>query len=103
MSIVVSTDGSSTRIEWNLRSNAGSFSIYRRYSSIVVAPITRKVPRAKEGFKRFAASTAPSAAPAPTNVWISSITKSVFPWLLISSIICNKTQWKKLYFLVLYS
>ena len=40
----------------------------------MVAPIQRNLPRAKAGFNILAASTAPSAAPAPTRVWISSIT-----------------------------
>ena len=42
---------------------------------MVVAPIHCRVPLAREGFKIFAASTAPSAAPAPTMVCISSINK----------------------------
>jgi hypothetical protein len=42
--------------------------MYLRYSSIVVAPIHLNFPLAKAGFKIFAASTAPSAAPAPTKV-----------------------------------
>ena len=43
-------------------------------------------PRAKDGFKIFEASTAPSAAPAPTIVWISSIKSTQLPATLISSI-----------------
>ena len=43
------------------------------YSSSVVAPITWNSPRAKAGFKILAASIAPSVAPAPTKVWISSM------------------------------
>ena len=49
-----------------------------RYSSCVVAPITCSSPRASMGFKMLAASMAPSAAPAPTTTWISSINSMVF-------------------------
>ena len=49
----------------------------RLYSSTVVAPITRISPRAIAGFKMLAASMAPSAAPAPTMVCISSIKRMV--------------------------
>ena len=35
-------------------------------------------PRDRAGFKTFAASIAPSAPPAPTSVWISSINKITF-------------------------
>ena len=47
--------------------------MYFLYSFKVVAPTTWTSPLAKSGFKIFAASTAPSAEPAPTIVWISSI------------------------------
>ena len=60
--------GSPTCTGWNLRSKAASFSICFLYSSNVVAPMTWKLPRAKAGFKMFAASIAPSEAPAPINV-----------------------------------
>ena len=80
MVIASSMDGSSTCTGVNRRSNAPSFSIYFLYSSIVVAPITCKSPRASKGFKIFAASIELSAdAPAPTMVWISSINKSTSP------------------------
>ena len=71
--IVSFSFGSSTVIGWNLLSSALSFSIYFLYSFRVVAPITWISPLARSGFKIFAASIAPSAAPAPTIVWISSI------------------------------
>ena len=71
--IASSTDGSSTHTGWNLLSSAGSFSIYFLYSSIVVAPMVWISPLARKGFMIFAASTAPSAAPAPTIVWSSSM------------------------------
>ena len=71
---------------WNLRSKAASFSICLRYSSIVVAPINWNSPRAKDGFKIFAASAEPSAAPAPIMVWISSINRMILPLFFTSSI-----------------
>ena len=42
--------------------------MYLRYSFKVVAPITCTSPLANSGFKILAASTAPSAEPAPTIV-----------------------------------
>ena len=56
-----SGDGSSTVTGWNLRSRAASFSMYFRYSVIVVAPISCNSPLAREGFNIFEASMAPSA------------------------------------------
>ena len=53
--------------------------MYLRYSSNVVAPIQCNVPRARAGLSILEASTAPSAAPAPTTVWISSIKSTIFP------------------------
>ena len=50
-----------------------------RYSSRVVAPTARSSPRASIGFSRLAASTAPSAAPAPTIVWSSSMNRTIWP------------------------
>ncbi len=55
------------------------------YSSRVVAPITCISPLAKEGLRIFAASTAPSAEPAPTRVWSSSIKRITFLELTTSS------------------
>ena len=74
-----STDGSFTKIGWNRRSSAASFSMCFRYSSSVVAPMQRSSPRASAGFSRFAASIAPSAAPAPTSVWSSSMKQMISP------------------------
>ena len=71
-------DGSLTFIILNLLSSAESFSIYFLYSSNVVAPINCISPLASNGFKILAASIAPSAAPAPTIVCISSINKIIF-------------------------
>ena len=53
--------------------------MYLRYSSSVVAPIARSSPRASIGLSMFAASTAPSAAPAPTIVCSSSMKRMVRP------------------------
>mmetsp|Transcript_38609 Transcript_38609/g.123753 ORF Transcript_38609/g.123753 Transcript_38609/m.123753 type:complete len:402 (-) Transcript_38609:500-1705(-) len=79
ISMVSATDGSMTMTGWNLRSRAASFSTYLRYSSSVVAPTHWSPERARAGFKIFAASMAPSAAPAPIKVWISSMNKIMFP------------------------
>ena len=87
ISIDSSIDGSSIITGWKRLSNAGSFSIYFLYSSEVVAPITWISPLDKAGFKIFAASIAPSAAPAPIKVCISSITRIIFPAWRISSMI----------------
>ena len=79
IAIVSSVSGSSTVTFWKRLSKAASFSIYNRYSSKVVAPIQWSSPRANIGFKRLAASIAPSVFPAPTNWWISSIKRMIFP------------------------
>ncbi len=71
--MVSSTLGWPMYTGWNLRSSAGSFSICSRYSSSVVAPIACSSPRASAGLSMFDASTAPSAPPAPTIVWSSSM------------------------------
>ena len=84
ISIVSASVGSSTWIGLNLLSNAESFSIYFLYSSTVVAPINWISPLASNGFKIFAASIAPSAAPAPTIVCISSINNIISPAFLTS-------------------
>mmetsp|Transcript_5311 Transcript_5311/g.16681 ORF Transcript_5311/g.16681 Transcript_5311/m.16681 type:complete len:226 (+) Transcript_5311:7550-8227(+) len=60
------------------------------YSSSVVAPIHCNSPLANAGLSIFAASIAPSAAPAPTNVCTSSITKIISLFTLTSSIIFFK-------------
>ena len=67
------TDGSGTRIGWNRRSSAASFSMFLRYSSMVVAPTMCSSPRASAGLSMFEAPIAPSAAPAPTTVCSSSM------------------------------
>ena len=50
-----------------------------RYSSWVVAPISRSSPRARAGLSRLAASSAPSALPAPTSVCSSSMNRMTVP------------------------
>src|SRR5919109_131407 len=79
IAIVSETEGSPTKTGWKRRSRAASFSMCLRYSSSVVAPIARSSPRESIGFKRFAASTAPSAAPAPTIVCSSSMKRTISP------------------------
>ena len=73
------TDGSPTSTGWKRRSSAASFSMCLRYSSSVVAPTARSSPRASIGFSRLPAETAPSAAPAPTIVWSSSMKRTISP------------------------
>ena len=77
--MVSSTVGSFTITGWNRRSRAGSFSIYCRYSSRVVAPMQWSSPRASMGFSRFPASMEPSVFPAPTMVCSSSMNRRIFP------------------------
>ena len=50
-----------------------------RYSSDVVAPMHCSSPRASAGFSIVLASIAPSAAPAPTTWWISSMNRMISP------------------------
>ena len=80
-----STEGSSTTTGWKRRSKAGSFSMCLRYSSSVVAPTARSSPRASIGLSRLAASTAPSAAPAPTIVCSSSMKTMIWPFASVIS------------------
>jgi len=56
-----------------------------RYSASVVAPIIRSSPRASIGLSRFAASIAPSAAPAPRIVCTSSTNSRILPSLSATS------------------
>ena len=71
--MVSGTEGGGTNTCWKRRSSAASFSMYWRYSSRVVAPMRRSSPRASIGLIMLPASMAPSAAPAPTMVWSSSM------------------------------
>src|SRR5947199_152006 len=50
-----------------------------RYSSSVVAPTARSSPRASIGLSMLPASTAPSAAPAPTIVCSPSMNTTIWP------------------------
>ena len=79
MAIVSSTLGSCTRTVWNRRSSAGSFSIYCRYSSSVVAPMQCSSPLASIGLRRLPASIEPSVLPAPTMVCSSSMKRMILP------------------------
>ena len=79
MAIAPSVLGSPTSTGWKRRSSAASFSMCLRYSSSVVAPTARSSPRASMGLSRLAASTAPSAAPAPTMVCSSSMNRITRP------------------------
>ena len=85
MEIVSSTVGSSTCTGWKRRSRAGSFSIYSRYSSSVVAPMQCSSPRASMGLSRLPASMAPSVLPAPTMVCSSSMKRMILPSLFFTS------------------
>ena len=77
--MVSSTVGSPTVTGWKRRSSAASFSMYLRYSSMVVAPMVCSSPRASMGFSMFEASIDPSDAPAPTTVWSSSMKRTIRP------------------------
>ena len=87
-----STEGSPTTTGWKRRSSAASFSMCLRYSSSVVAPTARSSPRASIGLRRFAASTAPSAAPAPTIVCSSSMKRTTSP---SASLISPRTAFRR--------
>ena len=92
MAIASSTDGSPTSTGWKRRSSAASFSMCLRYSSSVVAPTARSSPRASIGLSRLAASTAPSAAPAPTIVCSSSMKRMTVP---AASLISLRTAFRR--------
>src|ERR1035437_394606 len=87
ISIDCSIVGSSTMTGWKRRSRAASRSMYLRYSSRVVAPMHCSSPRARGGLRMFAASIAPSAAPAPTRVCSSSMKRTASLVLRNSSMI----------------
>ena len=95
--MVSSTDGASTFTDWKRRSRAESFSMYLRYSLRVVAPTHCSSPRESAGLKMFEASIAPSAAPAPTIVWSSSMNRMMFRARLISSItaLMRSSNWPR--------
>mmetsp|Transcript_14161 Transcript_14161/g.60600 ORF Transcript_14161/g.60600 Transcript_14161/m.60600 type:complete len:264 (-) Transcript_14161:548-1339(-) len=88
--MVSSTEGCATYTCWKRRSSAGSFSMYCRYSSSVVAPMHRSSPRASMGLSRLPASMPPPdppEPPAPTTVWISSMNKITPPSESVTSFI----------------
>mmetsp|Transcript_2532 Transcript_2532/g.5352 ORF Transcript_2532/g.5352 Transcript_2532/m.5352 type:complete len:275 (+) Transcript_2532:234-1058(+) len=70
--------GSGTKMGWNLRASAASFSICL-YSESVVAPTQDKSPRASCGFKIEAASIEPEASPAPITMCSSSMKRITCP------------------------
>ena len=86
ISTASSRDGASTLTVWNLRSKAASFSMYLRYSFIVVAPTHCNSARLSAGLIILLASIVPSAEPAPTMVCNSSMNKITFLARRISSI-----------------
>ena len=79
MATAVSCMGSSTSMAPKRRASAASFSMWRRYSARVVAPMSWISPRASSGFKMPQASMPPSAAPAPMIPCTSSINRITFP------------------------
>ena len=84
-------------IVWKRRSSAASFSMYLRYSFIVVAPTTCNSPRDSAGLMMLLASIAPSAEPAPTMVCNSSTNRMTFLERLISSItaLMRSSNWPR--------
>src|SRR5215469_9332649 len=76
--------GGGTLTAWKRRSSERSFSIDLRNSAGVVAPMHWISPRERAGFKILAASSEPSAEPAPTSVCSSSMKTMAF-WLSINS------------------
>ena len=84
---VWSTVGGCTRTVWKRRSRAPSFSMCLRYSLRVVAPMHWSSPRESAGLSIEEASIDPSAAPAPTSVWISSMKITTFGVSVISFMI----------------
>jgi len=82
--IVSSSVGLATLTAWKRRSSERSFSMYFRYSAGVVAPMHWISPRDSAGLRMLAASSDPSAEPAPTSVWSSSM-KITMLWLSVSS------------------
>jgi hypothetical protein len=84
ISIVSLSAGGSTLMAWNRRSSDRSFSMYLRYSAGVVAPMQRISPRESAGLRMLAASSEPSADPAPTSVCSSSMNTMMF-WFSTSS------------------
>jgi hypothetical protein len=65
---------------WKRRRRERSFSMYLRYSFSVVAPMQEISPRDRAGLRMFAASSEPSAEPAPISEWISSMKTRPGAW-----------------------
>ena len=61
--------------------------MYFRYSAGVVAPMQRTSPRDSAGFRMLAASSDPSAEPAPTSVCSSSMKTMMFGFSVSSFMI----------------
>src|ERR1051325_1015145 len=97
ISTVSSTEGGSTITVWKRRSSAPSFSMYLRYSLSVDAPTHCSSPRASAGFSMLEASTAPSAAPAPTSVCSSSMKRMMLRFWAISLItaLSRSSNWPR--------
>ncbi len=72
---------------WKRRSSERSFSMCLRYSVGVVAPMHWISPRDSAGFRMLAASSEPSAEPAPTSVCNSSMKMTMFLFSVSSRMI----------------
>ena len=70
--------GGGTFTAWKRRSSERSFSMDLRNSAGVVAPMHWISPRESAGFRMLAASSEPSAEPAPTSVCSSSMKMMAF-------------------------
>src|SRR5260221_3247488 len=67
--------------------------MYLRYSFNVDAPTHCSSPRASAGLSMLDASTAPSAAPAPTSVCSSSMNRMMFLfWAISYAVFCLKKK-----------
>ena len=97
MAIVSASSGASTLMAWNRRSSDRSFSMYFRYSAGVVAPMQRISPRESAGFRMLAASSDPSAEPAPTSVCSSSMNTMMFGFSVSSFMIAlsRSSNWPR--------
>ena len=94
---VSASEGGSTRMVWNLRSRAPSFSMYLRYSSRVVAPMHWNSPRDRAGLKMLDASREPSDPPAPTMVCSSSMKMMTFSffWSSVMRLLRRSSNWPR--------
>ena len=85
IAMLSATEGCSIKTLAKRRERAASFSMCFWYSSCVVAPTVRRVPRAKAGFKILAASKVESIPePDPIMVWSSSMKRMTWPSSSIS-------------------